>query len=99
MYLEKFIIKNFRAIELLELDFNKGLNILIGENNSGKTAIIDALRLCLGDFQQRRDIYCSSSDFRIDKFEMDKKIENIEFDLFFKCENIIETRGSMICML
>ncbi|MDD2436261.1 MAG: AAA family ATPase [Massilibacteroides sp.] len=24
---------------------NKGINIIIGENNSGKTAIIDALRI------------------------------------------------------
>ena len=30
------------------MHFNKGLNILIGENNSGKTAIIDALRICIG---------------------------------------------------
>ncbi|WP_048190495.1 ATP-dependent endonuclease [Methanobacterium sp. SMA-27] len=91
MYLEKLIIKNFRAIERLELDFDKGLNILIGENNSGKTAVIDALRLCLGDFKQPRDIYCSQSDFRIDKSKIDKKIQNIEFDLIFKCENEIET--------
>lgn len=91
MYIEKFIVRNFRAIEFLELDFKKGLNIIIGENNSGKTAVIDALRLCLGDFQQPRDIYCSKSDFRIDRSKLDKEIENIEFHLFFKCEDIEET--------
>lgn len=91
MYLEKFIIKNFRAIEELELNFCKGLNILIGENNSGKTAIIDALRLCLEGLQQPKDIYCSESDFRIDRSELNKKRENIEFHLFFKCEDINET--------
>ncbi|MEL7669411.1 AAA family ATPase [Methanobacterium sp.] len=91
MYLEKFIIKNFRAIEDLELDFDKGLNIIIGENNSGKTAVIDALRLCLGDFQQPRDIYCSKSDFRIDKSELGNEIEDIEFHLFFKFEDFEET--------
>ncbi len=41
MYLEKLIIKNFRSINELTLKFNKGLNVLIGENNSGKTAIFD----------------------------------------------------------
>lgn len=91
MYLDKLIIRNFRAIEHLELNFNKGLNILIGENNSGKSAVIDALRLCLGDFQQPRDIYCSKSDFRVDKSKLNKEIDNIEFHLFFKCENEIET--------
>lgn len=30
------------------VDFNKGLNVLIGENDSGKTAIIDAIRFVLG---------------------------------------------------
>ncbi len=33
-----------------ELDFRlqRGLNILVGENDSGKTAIVDAIRLTLG---------------------------------------------------
>ena len=44
MHISNLKIRNFRAIENLELSFNKGLNILIGENNSGKTAIIDLLR-------------------------------------------------------
>ncbi|GAB4312741.1 MAG: ATP-dependent endonuclease [Methanobacteriaceae archaeon] len=91
MYLERLIIKNFRAIELLKLDFKKGLNIIIGENNSGKTAVIDALRLCLGDFQQPRDIYCIKSDFRVDKSTIAQKIEDIELHLYFKCEYEIET--------
>ncbi|MDP2836457.1 MAG: AAA family ATPase [Methanobacteriaceae archaeon] len=91
MYLEKFIVKNFRAIDYLELNFNKGLNVLIGENNSGKTTVIDALRLCLSDFQQPRDIYCSLSDFRVDKSDLNCKLKNIEFHLFFQVEKDIET--------
>ncbi|KAA6328598.1 DNA repair protein RecN [termite gut metagenome] len=59
MHLEKFIIKNFRGIAELTLHFNKGLNVLIGENNAGKTAIIDALRICLSYGNQKRDIYVS----------------------------------------
>lgn len=31
----------------LDLGFNSGLNVLIGENDSGKSAIIDAIRLVL----------------------------------------------------
>jgi len=33
MYLKELIIKNFRGIEHLELEFQKGLNVIIGENN------------------------------------------------------------------
>lgn len=31
----------------LNLDFNDGINVLIGENDSGKTAIIDAIKMAL----------------------------------------------------
>ncbi|HRK80456.1 MAG TPA: AAA family ATPase [Saprospiraceae bacterium] len=83
MYLEKFIIKNFRGIENITLNFNKGLNVLIGENNAGKSAIIDALRVCLGYGNQRREIYISQSDFHIDKSTLDKELNDIEFHLHF----------------
>ena len=48
MYLSRLHISKFRVFDDITLYFKNGLNILIGENNSGKTAIIDALRICLG---------------------------------------------------
>lgn len=47
MYLKSLKIKNFRRIRELSFHFSKGVNILLGENNVGKTAIIDALRIML----------------------------------------------------
>lgn len=86
MYLEKFIIKNFRTIEILSLTFNKGLNILIGENNSGKTAIIDALRICIGHGNMRRDLYIKDSDFHFQKLNISGAATEIQFHLHFKIE-------------
>lgn len=65
MYLEKLKIRNFRNFEDLAIEFREGLNVIIGENNTGKSAIIDALRLafCIGD--EQRDIYLSETDFHI----------------------------------
>lgn len=83
MYLEKFIIKNFRGIEGVTLNFNKGLNVLIGENNTGKSAIIDALRICLSYGNQRREIYISISDFHVDKSAIRDELNDIEFHLHF----------------
>ncbi len=91
MYIEKFIIKNFRGIEDITLTFNKGLNVLIGENNAGKTAIIDALRVCLSYGNQRRDIYISQSDFHIDKNTISDVKSDIEFHLHFHIDNPEET--------
>lgn len=41
MYIEKLTIKNFRAFDEdgITLQFNKGVNAIIGENNSGKWII------------------------------------------------------------
>jgi len=83
MYIEKFVIKNFRGIADLTLHFNKGLKILIGENNSYKTAIIDALLICLSYGNQKRDIYVQHSDFQIDKNVINDVSSDIEFHLFF----------------
>ncbi len=90
MYIEKFIIKNFRGIADLALHFSKGLNVLIGENNSSKTAIIDALRICLSYGNQKRDIYISYPDFHIEKTEISDTLNDIEFHLHFKIEDPAE---------
>ena len=81
MYLENLRIKNFRCIEDLTIEFREGLNVIIGENNTGKTTIIDALRFAFSIGMQRREIYLSSNDFFIDRFGI--KTNEIEFHLTF----------------
>ena len=50
MYLSSLLIKNFRCFNDDEhiIDFNPGLTVLVGENDSGKSAIMDAIRIVLG---------------------------------------------------
>src|SRR5262247_430583 len=48
-------IVNFAVIDRLQVEFKQGLNVLSGETGSGKSILIDALGLLLGDR--------SSSDF------------------------------------
>jgi len=81
MYLKELKIKNFRGIEDLQLEFQKGLNIIIGENNTGKTAVIDALRLVYSIGTPRREIYVNEEDFYVNKYGQINS--PIEFDLFF----------------
>lgn len=47
MHLAKLVIKNFRKLAHAELIFQPGLNVLVGGNNVGKTAVVDALRALL----------------------------------------------------
>ncbi|WP_144392833.1 DNA repair protein RecN [Pleionea sediminis] len=42
-------IKNFALIEQLELDFQTGLTVITGETGAGKSIVIDALGLALGE--------------------------------------------------
>ena len=47
--LQKLIIRNYAIIEDLEISFPKGLNILTGETGAGKSIIMGALGLILGE--------------------------------------------------
>jgi putative ATP-dependent endonuclease of OLD family len=81
MYLSNLKLWNFRKFGSdsfdieepdLNLDFNKKLNILIGENDSGKTAIIDAIKIVLKTHSYEwirvteDDFYTGSERFRIE---------------------------------
>ncbi len=48
MYISKLNISGYKNAKVnSEIEFSKGLNILVGENGAGKTTIINALRLAL----------------------------------------------------
>lgn len=67
MYLSHLKISGFRTFgeKGIELSFNKGVNALVGRNDSGKTAVIDAIRLVLltRDHEYFRPI---DEDFHVD---------------------------------
>lgn len=68
MYISKVIIRNFRVFDSdgITATFKKGVNAVIGENNCGKSALVDALRLAFSSTSYRKDIYFSLSDFHAD---------------------------------
>lgn len=82
MYIEKVEIENFRIFgEKAEIFFQKGLNMLIGENNSGKTAIIDAIRLVMSLGTYKRNLYMDESDFHINEYGI--RSLNAKISLYF----------------
>lgn len=42
-------LKNYAIIDILNLNFSKGLNIITGETGTGKSIIVDAVNIILGD--------------------------------------------------
>ncbi|MCB5161567.1 DNA repair protein RecN [Marinomonas algarum] len=47
--LTSIAIANFAIVESLELEFKKGMTVISGETGAGKSIMVDALSLCLGD--------------------------------------------------
>ena len=64
MWLHELQIRNFRKIDALTVKFPRGLTVLVGENNSGKTTIIDALRLMLFPSRDFDSLRITEDDFR-----------------------------------
>ena len=47
--LKKLTVQNYALIDQLQLQFGKGLNIITGETGAGKSVLMGALGLLLGD--------------------------------------------------
>ena len=45
MFIASIDIKNFRCFRAAAVEFRPGVNVIVGENNAGKTALLKALRL------------------------------------------------------
>ncbi len=71
-------IRNFALIEAVELHFNGGYTVITGETGSGKSILLNALGLILGD----------RADFSVIGNHADKAIVEAEFDLSkFECSS------------
>lgn len=64
MKLKSLTIEHFRGIEKLELEFDQ-ITVLIGENNTGKTSVLEALTTCLGRGSSRRAVPFAEYDYHL----------------------------------
>ena len=80
MHISKVEINGYRNCkENSKISFNNGLNVLVGENASGKTTIINALRLILKE-SEFSSMHISEDDF-YKSFTDNNKLENIAIDV------------------
>lgn len=81
MYLSQLRILNFRKLKDVELGFRPGLNVLVGSNNVGKTAVVDALRALLAGHD---DPYPRLDSDDIHRPKGGAPIGDIEFQYVFR---------------
>ena len=55
MTIERVVIRNFKGLRETDLTFGKGVNILVGDNETGKSTVLEAINLALTKQLNRRD--------------------------------------------
>lgn len=50
MYLSNIYIENFKGIKKAAIDFDRAVNLIIGDNGTGKTSVLEAIAVALGGF-------------------------------------------------
>ena len=90
--LSRIYIQNFALIDQLEINFKKGLQVITGETGAGKSIILGALRLILGERADSKSISDFSTKSVVEaefKISESLKIFFEENDLDFEEDTII----------
>lgn len=80
MYLSKLEVQNFRQFENFSIEFRKGLNLLVGENNAGKSSVIDAIRISL-DTNSAEWVSIQDTDFLSGKSDLQIKLQFLDLSV------------------
>jgi predicted ATP-dependent endonuclease of OLD family len=56
MKITKIKIFNYKQFKKLSIDFNDDINLLIGDNDSGKSTILEAINLCLTGYYRNQNL-------------------------------------------
>ena len=78
--LSRIFIQNFALIDSLEITLNKGLQVITGETGAGKSIILGALRLILGERADVKSIQSSDAKSIVEA----EFIVNENFKIFFE---------------
>ena len=96
-YIKSLHINGFKKFKHLDINFNEHVNILVGENEAGKSTILDAIKIVLNQQYRNADKSYLKDLFNIENinaFNANPSIENlpqitieIEFDLDIAAKN------------
>ncbi|ACV24815.1 ATP-dependent nuclease [Methanocaldococcus fervens] len=78
--IKKLMVENFRSLKNVEISFEDDITVLVGENDSGKTSIVDALKIMFDNKTvEEDDFYYGTNKIRI-VVETDDKTFIKEFE-------------------
>ena len=90
--LSRIFIQNFALIDSLEITLNKGLQVITGETGAGKSIILGALRLILGERADTKSIQSSDKKSIVEaEFIVSEHFKKFfeENDLDFELDTVI----------
>lgn len=102
--LKELTIKNFAIIEDLNIRFNEGMSVFLGETGAGKSIIIDAFSLLIGERANNSKIRSGESraivEALIEFEDIDKELEEYkDGSNLFSFTRIINNEGNNICKI
>ena len=97
MLLEKIDIKKFRGIKQMSLKLETGTTVFIGENNTGKSSILEAIHRCLtSSIFPGKDVFVEYDYHMTDKNDRPVDSDPIEIVLYFVLQSDeTDAMGSM----
>lgn len=89
MYIEKIKLENFRNYEKEEIEFDKNINIIYGDNAQGKTNILESIFVCsLGkSFRTNKDKELINKNKNYSKIEMISQKQDREIKIKFEIQD------------
>ena len=84
MYIDEVCITNYKAIKNIKLNFIPGVNLIVGDNGVGKTAMLEAVGVAIGGYltgigaTSPKNIY--KEDINIHKVVFDELHDNIVYN-------------------
>jgi len=78
MHINKLIVKNYRMLKNVEAKFNEHLNIIVGDNECGKTTLIEAINLALSGQLNGRNIKYELHPFLFNVTTVKEYIEDLK---------------------
>lgn len=96
MYIEQIKIKGFKKFKNFDIEFKEGINVLIGENEAGKSTILEAIDVALN-----QKIFNTTNNFEkyfnndvVNQYKNSPSIDalpKIEIELFISGENALNS--------